>query len=30
VEKFVHAHEDLAGEKSRVDYAFLARHGFVK
>lgn len=30
VEKFVHAREDQAGEKSRVDYAFLAKHGFVK
>jgi riboflavin synthase len=30
VEKFVHAREDLGGEKSRVDYAFLAKHGFVK
>ena len=30
VEKFVHAREDPAGEKSRVDYAFLAKHGFVK
>ena len=30
VEKFVHAREDLAGERSRVDYAFLAKHGFVK
>ena len=30
VEKFVHAREDLGGEKSRVDYAFLAKYGFVK
>ena len=30
VEKFVHAREDLAGEESRIDYAFLAKHGFVK
>jgi len=30
VEKFVHTRGDLAGEKSRVDYAFLAKHGFVK
>jgi riboflavin synthase len=30
VEKFVHAREDLAGEKSRIDYTFLAKHGFVK
>jgi riboflavin synthase len=30
VEKFVHAREDPGGEKYRVDYAFLAKHGFVK
>jgi len=30
VQKFVQAREDLAGERSRIDYAFLAKHGFVK
>jgi riboflavin synthase len=30
VEKFVQGREDLAGERSRIDYAFLAKHGFVK
>ena len=30
VEKFVHAREDLAADRSPIDYAFLAKHGFAK
>lgn len=29
VEKFVHQREDLARESSRIDAAFLAKHGFT-
>jgi riboflavin synthase len=30
VEKFVHAREDLGADRSRIDYAFLAKYGFAK
>jgi len=30
VEKFLRAREDLDGGRSRIDYAFLAKHGFTK